>query len=66
MMFYAYDEGDLKGEVDLNPNDPEMVQEAGDWFFGDWADGGFEREDEGDEIMFIIDDTLYLINKKLD
>jgi len=67
MKFFAYDEGDLKGEVDIaEPFESDKISEALDWFFGDWADDGWEREDTGDEIMFIVDDCLYLINKKLE
>lgn len=66
MKFFVYDEGDLKGEVDIDPTDSEQVMEAGSWYFGDWAEEGFEREDTGDEIMFIFDDTCYLVNKKFE
>lgn len=66
MKFFAYDEGDLKGEVDIDPNDLDQVNEALQWYFGDWADDGFERDDAGDEIMFLIDETCYLVNKKFE
>ncbi len=67
MKFFAYDEGDLKGEIEINDlTDSNEISEALDHFFGDWADGGWEREDTGDEIMLIVDDCLYLINKKLE
>jgi len=63
---YAYEDGDLieeTGEFDID--DKKEVEYILSVYF-EFDKGDIERVDKGDEIMFLVSDTEYIINKKMD
>ena len=66
LNMYAYEDGDLieeTGEFDID--DKKEVEYILSVYF-EFDKGDIERVDKGDEIMFLVSDTEYIINKKMD
>ncbi len=68
MKFYAYEDGELIGEIDLDEKDSSAVHSAFVRFFGadNIVDGITEEGVYDGEVAFVADEALVLVNWKYD